>query len=166
MSFLKNFFKSKILVTPNILATCGHKTLKKDSVTAFGEKTTTEILISNGKTDYCHRCLEKMAIQCAWCGEVIFIGDPITLYSPDKQSFEIPKHAVTHGENPLQLVGCLRWGCADTGADRAGFWYPPGKVKPVESLLSMAAQSGNIITVDNLADPTEIPREFEREEIK
>jgi hypothetical protein len=144
-----NIFKKKII------ANCGHEAKEKDTVTAFGENTETIIPIINGKTDYCHRCLEKMAIRCAWCGGVIFIGDPITLYTPSDENFKIPEYAVVHKENPLQLVGCLGRNCAETGADRAGFWYPPGSVKCVASPLEMAMQSGKAVAVGNLSDPEE-----------
>ncbi len=91
MKFL-NVFKKKIV------AGCGHKTLKKDKVTAFGESCETTIPISNGNTAYCHRCLEKMAIRCAWCGKAIFIGDPVTLYSPKDEDLKMPDYAVLHNE--------------------------------------------------------------------
>ncbi|MBU1289698.1 hypothetical protein KKG85_00400, partial [Patescibacteria group bacterium] len=65
---LFSFFERKIV------AECGHTTKRKDKIVAFGEGTITEITFEDGKTPYCHQCLEKMAIRCAWCGHVIFIG--------------------------------------------------------------------------------------------
>ena len=111
-----------------------------------------------------------MAIQCAWCGEPIFIGDPITLYTPHRD-FQIPAHAVVHSENPLQLVGCLRWGCADTGADRAGFWLPgengKGCVRRVPTAYGaiLGAEEppmmiiGGLSDMEEAANPTLIPLE-------
>ena len=105
------------------VAGCGHKTLARGNMTAFGVSRKTKISIIDGKTDYCHRCLEKMAIKCAWCGNVIFINDKITLCTPLSKNFEIPEHTVVvHEKNPLKLVGCSR--CAEAGADIAGFWHP------------------------------------------
>ena len=75
----------------------------------------------NGSMDYCLDCIGKMAIRCAWCGDPIFIGNPITLYTPHGD-FQVPEHAIVYNKEPLQLVGCLGWNCAETGADRAGFW--------------------------------------------
>lgn len=145
-----NIFKRK-----KIQAGCGHETKEKDRVTAFGEGCETQVPVIDGKTDYCHRCLERMAIKCAWCGKAIFIGDPITLYTPIDKDFKAPEYAVVHCNNPLQLVGCLRWNCAQTGADRAGFWYPPGKVMRVPSPLEMAMQSGDMVIVEDLSNPRE-----------
>lgn len=141
-----------------IVADCGHKTKKKDKVTAYGESTVTGVPIKNGKTPYCHRCIEKMAIKCAWCGHVIFIGDPITLYTPRDKDFKVPEHAVAYRENPLQLVGCLRWECAETGADRAGFWLPPGAVQRVPTAYEMCMQDmqnggSGVVIIGDLSKP-------------
>ncbi len=121
-----DFLKKKVLAK-----CCNVQIPIKDKISAFGKEITTEVPVKDGKTLYCHKCLGKMVIKCAWCGGVIFIGDPITLYSPVKKDFEIPEHAVIYKEKPLQLIGCLRWDCAETGADRMGFWLPPGKVERV-----------------------------------
>ncbi len=121
-----------------IMANCGHLTKLIDRVSAFGDETETEIKIFPGEQPaYCHRCLEKMACRCVWCGRTIFIGDPITLYTPNGD-YVRPSYAIVYSENPLQIVGCGRSDCADTGADYAGFWLPPGKVErqstPIETL--------------------------------
>ena len=151
---LFNIFKKKIV------AGCGHETFKKDKVTAFGVGCVTEIPIIDGKTDYCHRCLEKMAIRCAWCGKVIFVGDPVTLYSPRDKDRKMPEYAVLHNKEHNSYVGCLRWDCAETGADRAGFWYPPGKVyrvpTPIEMCMKSMQNGGDgVICVGDLTDPKE-----------
>lgn len=111
--------------TPSYTATkCGHLTEQNGPVSAFGHTTTTQMPRNEyGSVDYCLKCISEMAIKCAWCGNPIFIGDPVTLYTP-LENFKIPEHAVINNEKPLQLVGCLRWNCADTGADCAGFWLP------------------------------------------
>jgi hypothetical protein len=145
------FFERKIV------ANCGHKTKKKDRVRAHNGSTITTLPIKNKKTPYCHRCIEKMAIRCAWCGKVIFIGDPVTLYTKI-DGCQIPKHAVFYKQNPIQLVGCLRWGCAETGADRAGFWMPPGKVCRIPTacemcLLDMQAGGNGVVIVNDLSKP-------------
>ncbi len=151
---LFNIFKKKIV------AGCGHKTLEKDTVTAFGASCKTKIPIVDGKTDYCHRCLEKMAIRCAWCGKVIFIGDPITLYSPRDKNWKMPDYAVLYNKEHNSYVGCLRWNCAETGADRAGFWYPPGKVYRVPTPIEMCMQNmqncrNEVVCVSDLSNPKE-----------
>jgi hypothetical protein len=153
-----NIFKKKIV------AGCGHKTLEKDKVWAFGASDETTIPIIDGKTDYCHRCLEKMAIRCAWCGEVIFIGYPITLYSPRDKDHKMPDYAVLHNGEHNSYVGCLRWNCAESGADRAGFWYPPGKVYRVPTPIEMCIQNmqnggDGIICVRDLTDLKEVMKD-------
>lgn len=106
---------------------CGHETDRCGEVSAFGCTVTTHMPVhEDGSVDYCLACIGKMAIRCAWCGKPIFIGDPITLYNPTP-NFNIPEYAVTYSTEPLQLVGCLRFDCARTGADRSGFWLPNDK---------------------------------------
>ncbi len=131
MKFFERIFKR------SFLAQCGHKTLIRDWVFAFGEGVMTRVPVIDGKVYYCHKCLQKMAIRCAWCGKTIFIGDAVTLYAP-KEEFEIPEHAVPYEKNSNRLVGCLRWECALSGADRAGFWMPPGKVERMPSPIETA----------------------------
>lgn len=139
-----------------MVAKCGHRTKLRDKVTAFGETVITKIKPKNGKIKYCHKCLEKMAIQCAWCALPIFIGDPITLYSPkDLCHDKVPDYAVIFDEKLLQLVGCSRSNCASTGADYAGFWVPgengKGKVDRIptmiEQLLSSIFSGGDGIVI-------------------
>ena len=139
-------------------ADCGHKTKERDWLKAFSGKIVIKVPLKNGKTPYCHRCLEKMTIRCAWCGEPIFISNSITLYSPKyPENFEILEGAVVYSQEPLRLVGCLRSNCAHTGGDRAGFWYPPGQVyrvlSPIEAVM-MNPEKG-AVSVGNLDDPQE-----------
>lgn len=139
------FFQPK-----NILADCGHLTKAVDVLTVFGYGCTTRLPIIGGHTAYCHACLAKMVIRCAWCGQPIFVGDPVTLYTPG-QNFVLPEYAQIYRRDPLQIVGCLRWNCAATGADRAGFWVPPGQVKRVQSPLERAIAADGIVIIEDLA---------------
>ena len=135
-----------------IKADCGHKTKIKDWVFAFNEGVITELPVEKGRTAYCHKCLEKMAIRCAWCGKTIFIGDAVTLYLQQEDS-QTPDYAVFYSQDPSRLVGCLRWECASSGADRSGFWMPPGKVERVPSPLEMAvAKTDPIVLVNDVTD--------------
>ncbi|MEX0672734.1 MAG: hypothetical protein WDZ82_01285 [Candidatus Paceibacterota bacterium] len=112
---------------------------------------------------YCAKCLAAACIKCAWCGKSIFPAEPITLYTPTK-SFEIPEYAVVYNQDPVQLVGCLRWDCGDSGIDRAGFWIPPGVVdrvlSPTEELLHrmQSGESDPIVIANDLSDPNEAKR--------
>lgn len=142
------------------LAGCGHRTRAKGEVTAFGVTIRTEMPRndSNG-FDYCLDCIAAMAIRCAWCAKPVFIGDPVTLYSPSAP-WVFSEYAVIYSDEPLRVVGCLRWDCADTGASRAGFWLPTedgrGRVHRVPSLFELALRGGGVL-VSDLGDPTEVP---------
>lgn len=140
-----------------IVADCGHKTKKRDKIRAYGKSTVITLPTKDNKTLYCHKCIEKMTIKCAWCGGVIFIGDPITLYTTIDKNYAL-EHAVLYKEDPLQFVGCLRWGCADGGADRAGYWFPPGEVYRVPTAYEMCIQDmqtggDGVIIVNDLSKP-------------
>ncbi|NTW88760.1 MAG: hypothetical protein HGB26_06475, partial [Desulfobulbaceae bacterium] len=126
----------------------------KDRVHAYGGSCKTRLPFENNHTPYCHACIKKMAIRCAWCGKPIFIGDPVTLYSPSK-GFEIPEYAVRYSEDPLRLVGCLRWDCADSGIDRSGFWMPPGEVMRVMSPIEQVLATGTAAIVSDVNDMRE-----------
>ncbi len=118
--FVSNPFK-----TTHVTNICKHKTKQKDFINDGAGITIMEMpLAKNGHPDYCLKCIENMSIQCAWCNKNIAVGSHITLYSPVNKDFEIPKHAIIFNKEHRQLVGCLRWECADSGADRAGFWVP------------------------------------------
>lgn len=115
-----------------IIADCGHKTKRKGLITAHGESTIACLPINKGKTPYCLRCIEEMAIKCAWCGKVIFVGDPVTLYVLLDKNSTPAEHAIIYKDNPLRLVGCLRQECVRTGFGvRAGIWSAPGRVQRI-----------------------------------
>lgn len=141
---------------------CGHRTKQNGSVSAFGRTITTEMPKNeNGSVDYCLDCIGKMAIRCAWCGEPIFIGDPVTLYSPPMKEFQIPQYAVIYSEVPLRFIGCLGWDCADTGADRSGFWLPDengkGFVYRVPTIYEkiFETKGPSVMIIDDLGDRRE-----------
>lgn len=153
---------------------CGHRTKRGGSVSAFGHTITTQMPKNEGSSvDYCLDCIGKMAIQCAWCGDPIFIGNPITLYTP-RDDFQVPEHAVVYNKEPLQLVGCLGWNCAETGADRAGFWLPgedgKGRVQRVPTAYEaiLGAKEPHMMIIGDLSDmkeavnPTLIPLESQK----
>ncbi len=140
-----------------VAVACNHPTKREGEVRAFGECTTTHMpLNENGTAEWCLECLGKMAVKCAWCEQVIFIGDPITLYTQTKSDFKLPANAALYKQEPLQVVGCLRMSCADTGADRAGFWVPgddgKGGVHRVASPLELSMVSGAEIAMSNLGN--------------
>lgn len=126
---LFSFEKMWVLLTSAFYTTytankCGHKTKERgfmndDDYTSV----ITTPLAENGIPDYCINCIGNMSINCAWCGNLITIGDPITLYAP-KEIYRVPDYAVsyTRSDDKKVLIGCLRWYCANSMDDRAGFW--------------------------------------------
>lgn len=142
---------------------CGHHTKRTGKISAFGHTITTKMPINEeGSVDYCLNCIAKMAIRCAWCGNPIFIGRPITLYTPVSDNFKIPEHAVVYEREPsLQLVGCLRWDCAEAGADRAGFWVPgedgKGRVErvPIVHEMVLSTKRSSFVLVNDMDDISE-----------
>lgn len=138
---------------------CGHHTKKTGGVTSHGESHTMSMPLSeNGSPDYCLDCIAKMSIRCAWCENSIHVGDPVTLYIP-QESYKVPEHAVRYDKDECCLVGCLGWNCTQTGADRQGFWMPPGKVARVPSPIEMLMSGGNdgkAVIIRDLSDPNDL----------
>lgn len=131
---------------------CGHTCKKKTHLSIEGHEGVFAIRSKN--PEYCPQCWQQAAIRCAWCEEVILPGDAITLYTP-KKGVEVPEHARVYKREPhLQLVGCLRWNCAQSGIDRAGFWVMPGKVQRVMSPMEMLFANGSddVIICNDLTD--------------
>jgi hypothetical protein len=46
----------------------------------------------------------------------------------------------------------LRWNCAETGADRAGFWVIPGKVQRCLSPIEEAFATGKTVIISDMGD--------------
>lgn len=108
-------------------------------------------LSDNERPDYCLECIGKMTIQCAWCDGPIYIGSPITLYTP-KEGFVIPEHAIRHNENSREkLVGCMRRGCGEMVA-MCGYWMPPGEVARVPSPIELCLTTGKAVLVGDTDD--------------
>ncbi len=154
---------------PTKAVVCGHATKQTGEISAFGRTGIMKLPRNeDGSIDHCLSCISNMAIRCSWCGESIFIGDPITLYTPKKE-IEIPEYAVMYQEVPfLQLVGCLRFDCANTGADRAGFWVPgkdgKGRVHRIPTIFEMmlASEDPSPIIIQDLTDMGEAKKLTER----
>ena len=149
-------------------AKCGHRTHLKATRCVFGEELQFDLTDEGRKRPvYCVDCLATKAIQCAWCSGVILPGEPVTVYSPVEEDYVPPLHAIAHndteGDEPLRLIGCLRWDCADSGADRAGFWVVGCDGKgyvhrvPTAFELLMQCPPGSAIFVRDLGDSGEIP---------
>ncbi|MCR4279154.1 MAG: hypothetical protein NUV78_00205 [Candidatus Zambryskibacteria bacterium] len=138
---------------------CGHRTRLSDFVDVFGEHTKVQISLGDAKQpQYCIRCLGKMSIQCGWCEKTIHIGDPVTLYTPaeDFSGVRLSKHAHIYETLPLQIVNCMRRGCAMSDGDRLGFWQAgdsgEGYLMRVPSILEVMTNFGKpaIVLIHNM----------------
>lgn len=133
---------------------CGHRTYLTGGVMVLGDAPSFEVPLINGAPEYCIACVAGMSIHCAWCSKPIHVGDPVTLYV-HRKDMPLGKQAVAYQEDRddhyRRYVGCLRSNCADTSADRAGFWEPPGLVRlvptPYEQSLAALARGGNGVVI-------------------
>ncbi len=134
---------------------CGHVAKRKTLVVHEGES---NVFVLPQSHEFCPDCWPKQAIKCAWCGEPIYLGDPVTLYSPNNSNFVVPAHAMVYQQKPLQLVGCMGWDCALSGMDRAGFYVAPGKIQRVQTgmeqmLLRIAGGNNEPLVISDISDP-------------
>lgn len=135
---------------------CGHTTRRSGRYSAFDDYRSRQFpLNKNGTVDWCLDCMGKMTIQCGWCGDPIFVCDPITLYEPTETA-QVPDYAVQYEENGrTHIVGCLGWDCAETGADRKGFWMPgddgKGRVARIASPIEIMFATGEAQIVGDIS---------------
>lgn len=137
---------------------CGHRTRLTDVIRRNGEFVIWSTpLEENGKPDYCIDCLAAMSIPCAWCGEPIDVGEPITLYHPSEFD-RVRSDALEYLPEPGSVIGCLSTRCSDSSADRAGFWMPPGVVERIPTPVELSLMSGDAIVVTDVSDSDEAKR--------
>ncbi len=140
-------------------ARCGHRTRVFGWLSAYGDDGSEFMHLGDKLPHWCTDCINQLAIPCAWCGASIYPRDPVTLYSPQDPAY-VPKHpdAVRYREEPVTYVGCLRWGCAESGADRAGFWHPPqGVYRQPTALELILANPGIGVIMNDVSDPRSQP---------
>jgi hypothetical protein len=142
------------------LADCGHETEIIGTISKFGKETEISLIRKeNGNFGTCVQCLADATIACAWCGEPILPDRPITLYSTSDSEFKPHEGSVIYEDDEnsgvTRYVGCLRWECADSGADRQGFWVLPGKVERCISPIEQALHTGDMVIVEDLSDRNE-----------
>lgn len=124
-----------------VMAGCGHKTLVVGTIIIEGQKRVFA-LDGNAQPECCLDCFQKSIINCAHCGFPIVPGEPITLYEM-AEDFVPKEGSRKYGDEYNCHIGCMRFDCADTGMDRAGFWEYPGMVRRVQNIYETI-----------LADPT------------
>jgi hypothetical protein len=113
------------------------------------------------KPTYCHSCLVDMAIRCCWCGEVIWVGDPITLSRSTDPSYEYSDYSVPYSEGygdiekNLTYVGCLRINCASSGIEFSGYWSAPGEVYRVP-LVETIMRADSPVILNDISDPRQV----------
>lgn len=98
----------KILLRDHVATRCGHTTKRRGVLKAFGQQAKVRMPVNElGSVDWCLDCISDLTIRCAFCGNAIFIGEPITLHTPPKTGFQTPAHAYIYKNIPLLLVGCI-----------------------------------------------------------
>lgn len=104
---------------------CGHSTKMRGRVVGFdGDSFLAELPVVDDTTTYCHDCLGKMTIRCAWCSRSIFVGKPITL-SVQPLAAQMPAYArYLNLDEGRAYIGCAA--CAKPEDNRTGFWTQPG----------------------------------------
>ncbi|MGH7238695.1 MAG: hypothetical protein ACREHG_01380 [Candidatus Saccharimonadales bacterium] len=135
---------------------CGHKTKLFERVKICGQMGFYRIAGKN--PDYCCSCLTNMARRCPVCGNMILVGNPIRLVQI-LEGFILPDCAVWRDPTLRDpeiswFVACLE--CADTVAERSGFWVPPGRVRRVKSLFQLASENGHAVC-NNVHDIASAP---------
>ncbi len=136
---------------------CGHEAC------SIGKLSNSILEFNGDELLYCHECLDKMTIYCAWCGRYIEIGDPIILLHECEEKTPNP---VKYEE---AYVACCR--CADLGvADAQGTWVPSGQNDckgRVERSLSIVEQllcGGGDCAIMNSDGQNTQTKIFDREE--
>ena len=144
-----NFFSWFRLRPKTIRCECGHVSKVEKEIHVGDKKETIRIAHRLfKKPPYCLKCIEDMTIVCPWCGELIFPGDYVTLYTPTDPKFKIPHGAVVYSQEPLKLVGCQRRNCAQSGADYCGTWEAPGEVRRFQSALERVLETGEPVIMN------------------
>lgn len=110
----KHLFRAAMLgissiFRPTFVATiCGHETKKEGTVRVFGKNEILSIPVDEeGHTPYCLDCVGRMAIRCALCDEVIYVGEVVALC--EVRCLDVlPKHAVRYKWDERYALCCLR----------------------------------------------------------
>jgi len=146
--WMRRLWRQMLIETGNTyVSNSGQLTKRHGYLEMGGERRfMTLSLNAAANVDYSLAEITAMTIQCAWCKKPIFIGEPVTLYGHKQSSKALAAHVVVYSDIPLQVVGCLRMACAETGADYQGVWQPdpqhPGKghvvriQSPIEMLMA------------------------------
>ncbi|MCL5406967.1 MAG: hypothetical protein M1429_00480 [Patescibacteria group bacterium] len=136
------------------LARCGHKTKLREEIGPKDDRREITLLLTENRPDFCLSCLESAIIRCAWCGQTIWPDNPITLYETSQKDFQPKDGSRLYSEKDgyKTYVGCLRWNCADTLADRAGFWRMPGFVERQMSPIEQCLNTGEMVVVEDIKE--------------
>lgn len=126
VKFVSTFIRC-LASRPVVAEGCGHLT-REFSVAYKGDDWVVVQVPPDNDRAYCAKCVAKSAIICAWCGQIIWPGDPISLSAPlSAKFFKKLEGAVCFDRETMTMVGCLRPECGSR-FDMAGFWAVPGRV--------------------------------------
>lgn len=109
------------------IAGCGHVVdKKKGEITLFWK--TEKIKIIAKKPTYCWQCLEKNAIVCGRCGDLIFLGQAISIL-PAKivnKKVVIPTGSIVFDKKNVMV--CAKRDCMGTLGNCMGCLGPNGTI--------------------------------------
>ncbi len=95
----------------------------------------------------------KDSIVCAYCDELIFPGEPVSIHSPVGVLPEGFKARAT--ETQGGFIGCMGMECCPTAAFFAGHWMSDGVHTPFRSgsVAAQAFQEGGQVVVHQITSP-------------
>jgi hypothetical protein len=153
---------------PSIMAGCGHPVWRLEHVTLDGKKVRESTpnfsqrlaslpawLRQFFAPKQCGMCRFKTqfdaSIQCAYCDELIVIGDPVTTYFPVVGEEGFPEGFLDRATHTRYgFVGCLNMDCCPTGGFFAGHWTGETIQSPFAAgvAAAQAMVSGDMIVSD------------------
>ncbi len=115
------------LSKPVLAEGCGHTTREVSVAIKNNDWVIVQVPPGNDRA-YCAKCVVKSAIVCAWCGEIIWPGDPVSLMAPlETKFYKQLEGSFCFDRETMTMIGCLRPGCSSR-FDVAGFWAVPGRI--------------------------------------
>lgn len=110
-SLIKQRWFLRIFLIKVRTSICNHKTRIRGKVRAKGRVFHKDLKIFNGSPLYCHECLGHLAIECAWCDELILYEEKTKLYQPCTDKYLLPLKFKMFFKDPDYLFGCNRESC-------------------------------------------------------
>ena len=97
--------------------------------------------------------VDKHAVACGRCGDMMLPGSKIWLYRPEKaEEFDKPAVLAVVGEGQERaLVACLGWDCCPTAAFMCGQLDENRTIIPFESIMQKALRTKEPVVVSDVS---------------